>query len=397
MFKKLALVSLLSFISYSSLANPKISPTPGLSVKSPTHAFSINGLFQLDTARFWGDNNNLPSGSNIKNANLEFNGTFERYFSYAMELVFANGSASVTTANISFNQYAPLIAFTIGQVSAYYSLENTNSGKWIPFLERSLPTVAFAPSMGLGFQAKMHFYDQFALMLSAVQPFNDTKNDVNKYGSDRWKGSFRLVYSPVHTKTRVYDFGITGIFQDVQSKTPSSAPLADVQFKTRPEARGRKTPFVLDTGLMQATSYTTNSIEAAGLWGPFVLESEYFYTHVNRTGGISNLAFHGWYLQSSYVLTGESREYKFSNGSFGKVTPTGPCGAWEVGARYSYLNLNDEDILGGSEHNLDLSLSWYVNKHIRLLANWIHASIHPNNHAVNKDVDTLAGRVQIVW
>ena len=234
-------------------------------------------------------------------------------------------------------------------------------------------------------------------MISATQPFNNTKNDPLKYGSDRWQGAFRLVYSPIHTKHKVYDFGVTGIYKDVPSKTPGSAPLADVRFRTRPEARTKKTPFFLDTQPIQATSYTTYGVEAAGLWGPLVIESEYYHTHVNRTGGITNLNFHGGYIQSSYVLTGESRRYKFSNGSFNKITPEKPCGAWEIAARYSYLNLNDADIKGGREHNTALSLSWYINQHVRLLTNYVHAAIHPHSQMPRRDLDSLGVRAQVVW
>ena len=57
-------------------------------------------------------------------------------------------------------------------------------------------------------------------------------------------------------------------------------------------------------------------------------------------------------VQASYFLTGESRKYKTSKVAFARVKPAaslgkGGRGAWEVGFRYSQINLDDGDIMGG--------------------------------------------------
>ncbi len=58
-------------------------------------------------------------------------------------------------------------------------------------------------------------------------------------------------------------------------------------------------------------------------------------------------SFNGWYLQTSWILTGEAKKYNPSTGSFTAPKPNDPfvldkagIGAWEVVARYSDLDLN---------------------------------------------------------
>jgi phosphate-selective porin OprO/OprP len=48
-----------------------------------------------------------------------------------------------------------------------------------------------------------------------------------------------------------------------------------------------------------------------------------------------------------------------------------PGGAWEIAARYSTVDLNDEDIEGGTEDNVSFGVNWYSQVHWRFLGNVI--------------------------
>ena len=52
---------------------------------------------------------------------------------------------------------------------------------------------------------------------------------------------------------------------------------------------------------------------------------------------------------------------------------SGP-GAWELTYRYSYVNLNDNMVLGGiySEHTV--GLNWYWNEYIKVYMFWLHGN-----------------------
>ena len=40
--------------------------------------------------------------------------------------------------------------------------------------------------------------------------------------------------------------------------------------------------------------------------------------------------------------------------------------------RYASIDLNDEDIVGGSEETLSMTINWYVNDNMRMLFDWTH-------------------------
>ncbi|MFZ0486091.1 MAG: porin, partial [Arenicellales bacterium] len=92
--------------------------------------------------------------------------------------------------------------------------------------------------------------------------------------------------------------------------------------------------------------------------------------------GLSSLRFDGWYAYASWLLTGESRNYDPGDGTFGRITPRhsvgqGGPGAFELGLRFSRLDLTDDDVIGGVEDNLTLGLNWYATPNVRFMANYI--------------------------
>jgi phosphate-selective porin len=46
-------------------------------------------------------------------------------------------------------------------------------------------------------------------------------------------------------------------------------------------------------------------------------------------------------------------------------------GAWQVGARYNYLDLNDDGIDGGILHNTTAGLNWFWNPNMKVQFNYI--------------------------
>ena len=94
--------------------------------------------------------------------------------------------------------------------------------------------------------------------------------------------------------------------------------------------------------------------------------------------GTGDPVFPSFYVMGSYVLTGEHRSYRPQVGAFGSVHPArsfpayGP-GAWELTARYSYLDLDSAGINGGVLHDWTAGLNWYANQHARVMFNYIAA------------------------
>jgi phosphate-selective porin OprO and OprP len=130
----------------------------------------------------------------------------------------------------------------------------------------------------------------------------------------------------------------------------------------------------------------TVAFNAEGLivWGPFHVLGEYSHMTIDQDGTDSIAAsagdyeIHGWYLDASWFLTGESKNYDAGKGQFGSLKPKGivgkgGIGAWEIGIRYENFDMNDASvgIFGGDGDQLSFGLNWYVNNTMRLMADYV--------------------------
>ena len=151
-------------------------------------------------------------------------------------------------------------------------------------------------------------------------------------------------------------------------------PSNEVRFSQAAESNVSGVRIVDTSVLDNADSMLKSGLELATVMGPFTAQAEYIRASVDRDN-ISDADFDGWYVQSSYLLTGESRPYK--NGVFGGIKPNrrlgdGGIGAWEVAMRYSSLDLNDGAINGGEADSMTLGLNWYPVPMLRFSANYVH-------------------------
>jgi phosphate-selective porin OprO/OprP len=171
----------------------------------------------------------------------------------------------------------------------------------------------------------------------------------------------------------------------------------------RPELRIDPTA-ILTTGSIANVSHAeVYSVEAAAGWGPLFFQGEYFWYVINRevpsnvapATASSSLNFNGGYAEASWTITGESRPYIPATGAYGRINPQNPVnpggtgwGAWEIAARYSVMNLNDQvgqpfGIAGGQQTVFTAGLNWYVNNNIMFKLNYLHGSIDKTAFAVN--------------
>lgn len=374
--------------------------------------FKLNGRLHLDQTFFDGSNDDrcsdgfcYPSGSNIRRARLAVKGGFEREWAYKLQTEFAEGTARIVEAFLAFTGYQNS-TLAAGQFTQPQGMENWSSNNWFTFLEPALPTAALTPGLGLGLYADWHS-DMVTLTGTLVHPkdqndpLNGSYNPVAATqfigvpftnSSDTVAATGRVTFSPIHTEDTVWHFGASLHWQDLHHNFGG--------FATLPEASGRDgATSLLATGLISDTNdFWTWALEAAGKWGPFSVQAEYMNTNLDR-GDSSDLDFDGYYIQAAYTLTGEGRDYDFISGTFGPVKPKSPCGAWEIAARYSFVDLSDEDIdpaedamYAGSEHNFTVGLNWYVNNNLRFMANYVYADL-PND----RNLDIFGLRAQVVW
>jgi phosphate-selective porin OprO and OprP len=171
-----------------------------------------------------------------------------------------------------------------------------------------------------------------------------------------------------------------------------------LRFRDRPEARvsGER---LIDTDNIPAEGAGLFGLEAAGNYRNFYVGGEWYTFDVDRDrdcGACDPLAgdpnFSGWYVEGTWVLTGESRRYAPSAPNNSMAVWSGPkpkapvgvgdgLGAWEAMARYSVVDLNWNEgvagaatptggIRGGEQSVFALGLNWYLNANLRILTDF---------------------------
>ena len=171
----------------------------------------------------------------------------------------------------------------------------------------------------------------------------------------------------------------------------------EIRFRARPESH--LAPRVVDTRTIPAEHGDIVGAEVAWVHGPFSLQGEYVHAFMQGDRHwVGDPDFCAASVQASYFLTGEHRPYKTSNGTFDKVKPLEPfskdggSGAWEVAARYSYLNLSDDGVRGGRLKDTTLGLNWYLNNNLRIMWNYVHA-----NPSDGGDANIFQMRLQLAF
>jgi phosphate-selective porin OprO/OprP len=150
-----------------------------------------------------------------------------------------------------------------------------------------------------------------------------------------------------------------------------------VSFSERPESF--IAPVFVDTGPIAAEHVDTGLVEAAFLQGPFSLQGEFAATGVKALNETRPF-FYGFYIFGSYAITGEMRQYRENLGTIRRIQPkrefrdgAGGLGAFEVALRFSRIDLNDQNITGGSLNDLSVAFNWYPTRPMRVSFNVIRA------------------------
>jgi phosphate-selective porin OprO/OprP len=267
----------------------------------------------------------------------------------------------------------------VGHFKEAFSLEELTSSKYITFMERSLPVLAFTPRRNTGIALANTAFDK--RMTWAVGGFKIVGDDAEAFSNQSgYDVTGRVTGLPLYQKEgrRLIHLGL-GYSHEFNSDV--------VDFDAKPEANAAD-PLVF-TPDIQTNGTDKLGFEFASVLGPLSVQAELIPAWVDQDGG-PNLTFWGTYGTVSWFVTGEHRPYDTRYGAFDRVKPRnrfslkeGTWGALELAARYSYLDLNDENVRGGVQSNTTLGANWYLYSNLRLMLNWVHAH---RNGAGSEDI-----------
>ena len=210
-----------------------------------------------------------------------------------------------------------------------------------------------------------------------------------------------------------------------------------LNLRDRPEVRVDGTRLIA-TGGIAAKTADMYALDLGGNIDNVFLGGEYAHFEVDRQCGtitsagnaactssvavIDHPSFDGWYVEGSWILTGETKAYSPSAinnevGGFNMPVPSRPFslsgdswGAFELVARYSNTDLNWHTgqaastsqltgVFGGEERVVALGLNWYLNRNVRVMIDDNIIQVRGGTgvaalHTHDQDINVLGVRLQ---
>jgi phosphate-selective porin OprO/OprP len=388
----------------------------GLLLESNDKKFQIHigGVGQIDSAWLIGPLGLFaaPGGSTsgvgnaqatfLRRAVLRADGNIFDQFDFMIQFDFANASndnsgiqppsfGNLTSSPAPHNIWmqvrdVPYLGYVrIGNQDKPIGMTNNTSGTFLPFMERADNHDAFyAP-----------FDNGFALGITA-QSWSESERLTWRYGIfqpatnlfgvalNKYSAGARVTALPWYENEgiRLMHLGL-GFWQ-------GEVVQDQLRVRARPllrNAPGFAVPVLVDTSEVPGSRQYTIGPEFAMVVGPWTMQAEWtgqFLTDAFSSNSVpqGTVFYHGGYIQALYFLTGEHQEYDRREGVFGRVVPRNAyhvkkcdayraCGAWQVGVRFSYLDLNDKAIQGGQLYDWTVGLNWFLNPNMKVQLNYI--------------------------
>lgn len=414
--------------------NKKLAATATLSNGRPTIAssdgankFAIRAVAQFDAAAYDARNNvpgrnDFNSGTNFRRARIGVEGTVAKDWNYALTTEFGGGggteSVQLNAAYVEYAGWRPAAdvtaRFRIGAWATPTGLEDATSNTEGLFLERAavaemVRNLAGGDARsGVGILANGERWTATAVFTGGLVGNTSEFDEQSGFLT-------RVAFSPVSGKD--YALHVGANIQGVLNPADTGAgvtKVTQIRLRERPELRVDGTRLV-DTGALNADGVTAYGAELGAYYKNLQVSAEAFRIEVDRVG-VRDPSFGGWYVQGAWTITGERHVWSSGSGGFKGIKPAknfnpadGTWGAWEIAARYSVLDLNDNagvrgaatpvgGVRGGEQTVATLGLNWYPNAVYRFQAQYQHVNIDrlsATGVQVGEDVDIVSLRSQV--
>jgi phosphate-selective porin OprO/OprP len=388
----------------------------------------------------------LEDGTFFRRIRPFIEGTFWETFEYRLILALENNQFSSSGLDEFWvgENFIPIVGTVrVGHVKTTMGFEAdmTASSRTMTFMERSSYSDAIEENQNFmtGVWQCQNFFDQHATISSSFGRWDNGASSGAFFGDGQYAAGCRLTALPIYAcdgrhwlhlgvaanwrngannltagPNRLFQLRARPELRDDtpagQGGTPAAAVAGGAQ--TVPNANSNR---LVDTGTIAAHDQYILGLEMCYVMGPFSIQGEYGWNWVDRAFAVAasgantivpsrDYVFDGGYIQVAYTITGEARAYDRKYGTLARdyFGPKGPyenawfvkdenghccwgLGAWEIAARYSYVNLNSGPaparIEGGDMNGVTVGLNWYLNNNLKFQFDWVYDYRYalPNN------------------
>ncbi|MFN0019710.1 MAG: OprO/OprP family phosphate-selective porin [Pirellulaceae bacterium] len=366
----------------------------------------------------------VQDGAYFRRARLGFDAKMFEVTQWRLDFEMGSGGVrpSIFDAYVRVTDLPYINNFQVGHFREPFSLEAQTSSNWLTFIERASNNT-FDPSRNWGMMAFNWSEDErFTWAAGVFREGSDLFGD-DIGDSGEWAGTARstylLSYDEPSEGRYFWEVGGSYSYRDPDNRfannsasgPPSGAETSIVNYSSRPENNlnedgiGR-TANLINVSILDANNVQLYGVETSANYGSFNIQSEFICALVDRRTR-ANVFYHGAYVQASYFLTGESRRWERRSGTFGRAevlepffmvnTDHGICtgwGAWELIARWNYLDLSEGSV--GTQYGYvdttSLGCNWYLNPYVYLQLNYDYADVPTGGPATGGNVNVYHAR-----
>ena len=410
-FTRLLATGMLAALTPAGSFADEASTKGGLKIESAdgNYSASLGGRIHFDLYLFDEDLEDPISTTDFRRARVTVKGHVYDW-RYILEQDYAGGDTLSGFRDVYIARKFLNGEVRIGQFKPFRSMAEMTSSNELTIMERPFSSASGLYD-GYQFQQGIGWTGVENCITLGFMAFN-----LRNAGTRRNEGvgaSGRLSWAPINDDLRTLYFGSAVNYENANQNTPNL--VAEAGYAGR---RGPTQLIALSPGNL-GRSASTFSLEFAGSFGPLYFQSEYvigdfegdyflteeeffdefgapppFYCGTDDECFIGNQTVHTWYLQGSWMLTGEHKTYNSKRGAFNSAKPAGTGlwgGAWELTARYD--TMENRDIRGLEASSAIVGLNYYVNNNVRFMLNLVFGDDDFTGDGTNQ----LAIRTQMRW
>jgi phosphate-selective porin OprO/OprP len=400
-----------------------------------TVQYDVGYYMQNARTRAFANGADLSSGSNFRRAQLGLQGKVFGDWSYYVNIDYGSGGSTGTEtpghiqqAYIQYDGFGPFV-FRIGAHPPSTGLDDSYASTDQLLMERSAPGDLTRNMAGGDGRDSIEFLYIGDRLYGSFAYTGDKVQETTLLSDEQQAVVGRIAYSPVVNADWRWVVSVAGtdVFRPGDSTGALNSP--------RPFALSNPSELNVDDNSTKLVSLPPANaanvtdawnwnLESAVTYDNFLAQAGYFKYGVDQRGAttLRGLGFGGWYVEGSWVLSGESRGWSAANAAFTNPKPRvnfspdgGGWGAFELAARYSTLNLNDNEgviggalpaggVRGGEQRIGTLGLNWYPNPVLKFTlqaqnvrANRIGTLGVTSNASIGQNFNTIALRSQLAF
>ncbi len=291
---------------------------------------------------------------------------------YKMILEFAEETIEILLLRFEYSGFEEGPTIKFGKIREDISLDSLTSSKHMALIERASVANTMSPYFRWGISANQYFPTSGLRLAVGVynnDAFGASGND--EQGALTTATTGRLTWHVALNNRQLLHLGGWGSYREFGDEVLNGAfARAEVR-----EPNVRLVNYSAGGEEVRLKSLSQYGLEAAWQYDSLLVQGEYAERQLSTSDpriALNNASYNGYYVQASYMLTGEHKSYSTTSARFNQ--PRGVADAWELAARASSMDATSE-VQGTRAQSYTLGVSYYLDENTKIMINGVHSKV----------------------